>query len=46
MADIKLDSGFRDFYRWCKERDIPVVIVSRFAFDVVYSLEVTYEDGQ
>ncbi|RDB27056.1 Pdp3-interacting factor 1 [Hypsizygus marmoreus] len=26
--DIKLDSGFKDFYAWCKANDIPVIIVS------------------
>ncbi|KAI6097230.1 HAD-like domain-containing protein [Pisolithus sp. B1] len=26
--NIKLDPGFRDFYRYCKSKDIPVVIVS------------------
>lgn len=28
-VDIKLDPGFKDFYRWCKESGIPVIIVSR-----------------
>ncbi|KAI6103176.1 HAD-like domain-containing protein [Pisolithus croceorrhizus] len=28
LSDIKLDPGFRDFYRYCKSEDIPVVIVS------------------
>ena len=28
-ADIKLDPGFREFYRYCRSNDIPVVIVSR-----------------
>ena len=27
--DIKLDSGFKEFYTWCKSNDIPVIIVSR-----------------
>ncbi|TFK46476.1 hypothetical protein OE88DRAFT_1687581 [Heliocybe sulcata] len=26
--NIKLDTGFKDFYRYCKENDIPVIIVS------------------
>ncbi|KAF8997109.1 HAD-like domain-containing protein [Cyathus striatus] len=26
--DIKLDPGFKVFYAWCKENDIPVIIVS------------------
>ncbi|EGO04099.1 hypothetical protein SERLA73DRAFT_175860 [Serpula lacrymans var. lacrymans S7.3] len=26
--NIKLDPGFKDFYRWCKANDIPVIIVS------------------
>jgi 2,3-diketo-5-methylthio-1-phosphopentane phosphatase len=26
--DIKLDPGFKEFYAWCKENDIPVIIVS------------------
>ncbi|KAL8292556.1 hypothetical protein RQP46_001168 [Phenoliferia psychrophenolica] len=25
---IKLDAGFKDFFLWCKEHDVPVVIVS------------------
>ena len=29
IADIKLDPGFREFYRYCRSNDIPVVIVSR-----------------
>lgn len=29
LTDIQLDPGFRDFYRYCKSKDIPVVIVSR-----------------
>ena len=29
--EIKLDSGFREFYAWCKAKDIPVILVSRFA---------------
>jgi 2-hydroxy-3-keto-5-methylthiopentenyl-1-phosphate phosphatase len=28
--DIKLDSGFKEFYAWCKANDIPVIIVSRY----------------
>ena len=28
--DIYLDAGFKDFYKFCKENDIPVVIVSRY----------------
>jgi 2-hydroxy-3-keto-5-methylthiopentenyl-1-phosphate phosphatase len=28
-ADIVLDPGFKDFYAWCKSKDIPVIIVSR-----------------
>lgn len=28
--DIKLDSGFKEFYAWCKSNGIPVIIVSRF----------------
>jgi 2-hydroxy-3-keto-5-methylthiopentenyl-1-phosphate phosphatase len=30
LADIKLDSGFKDFFKFCKSQDIPVIIVSRF----------------
>jgi hypothetical protein len=30
-ADIKLDSGFKLFYKWCKAHDIPIIIVSRCA---------------
>ncbi|EIM89227.1 uncharacterized protein STEHIDRAFT_52744 [Stereum hirsutum FP-91666 SS1] len=26
--NIKLDSGFKDFYQFCKSKDIPVIIVS------------------
>ncbi|KAF9461728.1 HAD-like domain-containing protein [Collybia nuda] len=26
--DIKLDSGFKEFYAWCKSNDVPVIIVS------------------
>ncbi|KAL0576102.1 hypothetical protein V5O48_005876 [Marasmius crinis-equi] len=26
--DIKLDSGFKEFYAWCKANDIPVILVS------------------
>lgn len=26
--NIKLDSGFKDFFKWCKEQDIPIIIVS------------------
>jgi hypothetical protein len=29
-SDIKLDSGFKDFFRYCKSQDIPVIIVSRY----------------
>lgn len=29
-SDIKLDSGFKDFYAWCRANDIPVIIVSRW----------------
>jgi 2-hydroxy-3-keto-5-methylthiopentenyl-1-phosphate phosphatase len=32
LADIKLDPGFKDFYRWCKAHGVPVVIVSRYVF--------------
>lgn len=28
-ADIKLATGFKEFNTWCRENDIPVVIVSR-----------------
>ena len=28
-ADIKLDAGFKEFYRYCESADIPVVIISR-----------------
>ena len=27
-ADIKLDPGFKEFYRWCKDNGVPVIIVS------------------
>jgi hypothetical protein len=26
--DIKLDPGFKNFYRWCRENNVPVIIVS------------------
>jgi len=26
--NIKLDPGFKEFYRWCKENGVPVIIVS------------------
>ncbi|EKM57697.1 uncharacterized protein PHACADRAFT_192834 [Phanerochaete carnosa HHB-10118-sp] len=29
--NIWLDPGFKDFYAYCKEHDIPVVIISRYA---------------
>ena len=31
-ADITLDAGFKDFHRYCKEHDIPIVIISRYVF--------------
>lgn len=31
--DIKLDSGFKEFYTWCKSNDIPIIIVSRCVLD-------------
>ena len=30
LPDIGLDPWFKNFYFWCKENDIPVVIVSRY----------------
>jgi 2-hydroxy-3-keto-5-methylthiopentenyl-1-phosphate phosphatase len=30
LSDIKLDSGFKEFFQYCKSRDIPVIIVSRY----------------
>ena len=30
-VDITLDAGFKDFHRYCKEHDIPIVIISRYA---------------
>jgi hypothetical protein len=30
LLDIKLDPGFKPFYAWCKARDIPITIISRF----------------
>jgi 2-hydroxy-3-keto-5-methylthiopentenyl-1-phosphate phosphatase len=35
-ADIKLDPGFKDFYKWCKENDIPVIIVSSYVSSLVH----------
>lgn len=37
--DIKLDSGFKEFYGWCKANDIPVIIVSR---QVLHYLHTKY----
>ena len=31
-TDIVLDAGFKDFYRYCKDHDIHVVIISRCVF--------------
>ncbi|KAF8632335.1 hypothetical protein AX15_001923 [Amanita polypyramis BW_CC] len=28
QLDILLDTGFKDFYAWCKTEDVPVIIVS------------------
>jgi hypothetical protein len=28
VPDIKLDPGFKNFYRWCRENNVPVIIVS------------------
>jgi len=28
--DMVLDPGFKEFYKWCKDNDIPFIIVSRF----------------
>ncbi|KAL4072379.1 hypothetical protein V8B97DRAFT_1917168 [Scleroderma yunnanense] len=47
-SDIKLDPGFRDFYRYCKSMDIPVVIVSSGMEPViraVLSVQVTPEEA-
>ena len=30
-VDIILDAGFKEFYKYCKGQDIPVVIISRYA---------------
>lgn len=30
--DIKLDPGFKGFYQWCKDNDVPVIIVSRSSY--------------
>jgi hypothetical protein len=30
LPDIKLDSGFKEFFQYCKSQDIPVIIVSRY----------------
>ena len=40
FQDIKLDSGFKEFFAFCKENDIPVVIVSRSAYARVGSFRV------
>lgn len=29
VTDITLDVGFKDFYGYCKQADVPVVIISR-----------------
>lgn len=36
-SDIKLDSGFAGFYKWCKSQSIPVVIVSRYVAMLTYT---------
>jgi 2-hydroxy-3-keto-5-methylthiopentenyl-1-phosphate phosphatase len=28
-ADMRLDPGFKEFYQFCKDNDIPFIIVSR-----------------
>ncbi|CAE6462770.1 unnamed protein product [Rhizoctonia solani] len=28
--NIKLDTGFKDFFEWCKANDVPFIIVSRY----------------
>lgn len=28
-TDITLDPGFKEFFRYCKSQDIPVIVVSR-----------------
>lgn len=30
ILDIKLDSGFKPFFNWCKENGVPIIIVSRY----------------
>ena len=30
--DITLDAGFKDFYKYCAENDIPITLVSRCMF--------------
>lgn len=30
-TDISLDSGFKEFFRYCESQDIPLIIVSRYA---------------
>lgn len=35
LTDIKLDSGFKEFFRYCKSQDIPVIIVSRYGEGVI-----------
>lgn len=27
-TDIKLDPGFKDFFKWCKAEGVPIIIVS------------------
>src|SRR6266404_4040348 len=31
-ADIKLDSGFKEFFHYCKSQGIPLIIVSRYVY--------------
>jgi hypothetical protein len=37
-ADIKLDSGFKEFFGYCKSQGIPVIIVSRYSTVYSYSI--------
>src|SRR5258706_13750925 len=33
-AESKLDPGFAIFFHWCKDNDVPVVIVSRYGYAI------------
>ncbi|EEQ41692.1 putative uncharacterized phosphatase [Clavispora lusitaniae] len=38
LQHIELDPGFKDFYLWCEEKGIPVVVVSSGMKPIIYAL--------